>query len=38
MFGFITALRLDKLAMNAGAMLGFTEKKLSLPDYKWLPV
>ncbi len=33
--GFVTLLRLDQLAMNVGAMLGFTEKKLSMPDYRW---
>ncbi|KAK0101983.1 hypothetical protein ONS96_005951 [Cadophora gregata f. sp. sojae] len=32
---FVTTLRLDKLAMNASAMLGFTEKKAPLPDYPW---
>ena len=31
----VTTLRLDKLAQNAGAALGFTEKKIAFPDYQW---
>ena len=31
----VTWLRLDKLAVTMGAMLGFAEKKLALPDYEW---
>lgn len=31
----VTTTRLDKLAMSVSAMIGFTEKKAPIPDYKW---
>ena len=33
--GFVTWAKLDRLAMAVGAMLGFTEKKVPMPDYQW---
>lgn len=36
LLGFVTWTKLDKLAVSAAAALGFTEKKLPMPDYKWL--
>lgn len=35
--GFVSLTRLDRLAMTAGSMLGFTEKKVPMPDYPWPP-
>ncbi|KAL2060926.1 hypothetical protein VTL71DRAFT_8978 [Oculimacula yallundae] len=32
---FVTALRLDRLAITVAATLGFTEKKTPLPEYPW---
>ena len=32
---FVTWSKLDKLLMNVGAAVGFTEKKLAMPDYHW---
>lgn len=32
---FVTGTKLDRLVMAAAAKMGFTEKKLRLPDYKW---
>ena len=34
-FGFVTWSRLDRLAMVMSAILGFSEKKVALPDYPW---
>ena len=31
----VTWMRLDKLAMMVASLVGFTEKKLSMPDYPW---
>lgn len=33
--GFVTWSRLDRLAITMGAALGFTEKKVPMPDYPW---
>ena len=33
--GFVTWSRLDRLAITVGAALGFTEKKVPMPDYPW---
>ncbi|KAL8804797.1 MAG: hypothetical protein Q9223_005578 [Gallowayella weberi] len=33
--GSVTGLKLDKLAMMAGSALGYSEKKVSMPDYPW---
>lgn len=33
--GFVTGWRLDRLAMAAASALGFTEKKVPMPDYPW---
>ncbi|KAL8802864.1 MAG: hypothetical protein Q9182_003551 [Xanthomendoza sp. 2 TL-2023] len=33
--GSVTGLKLDKLAMLAASALGYTEKKVSMPDYPW---
>ncbi|TVY37729.1 Uncharacterized protein LOCC1_G007014 [Lachnellula occidentalis] len=35
LLGFVTGMRLDRLAMAGAAMLGFGETKLSMPDYEW---
>ena len=34
--GFVTWAKLDKLAMAIASVLGFTEKKVAMPDYQWL--
>ena len=34
-FGFVTSTKLDRLAMAVASALGFTEKKISMPDYQW---
>ena len=34
--GFVTRAKLDKLTMYVAGWLGFTEKKLKMPDYPWL--
>lgn len=33
--GFVTWIRLDQLAMSVASLIGFTEKKVVMPDYKW---
>lgn len=33
--GTVTVLKLDKVAMMVGSALGFTEKKVAMPDYPW---
>ena len=33
--GFVTWTRLDRLVMTGAVALGFTEKKLPMPDYPW---
>ncbi|MCJ1277156.1 hypothetical protein MMC21_004966 [Puttea exsequens] len=33
--GFVTWTKLDRLAMAVASALGFTEKKVSMPDYQW---
>ncbi|MCJ1457104.1 hypothetical protein MMC28_007470 [Mycoblastus sanguinarius] len=33
--GFVTWTKLDRLAMVVASALGFTEKKVSMPDYQW---
>jgi 2-polyprenyl-6-methoxyphenol hydroxylase-like FAD-dependent oxidoreductase len=33
--GFVTKTKLDRLVMTLASMLGFTEKKVSMPDYQW---
>ena len=33
--GFVTGMKLDKLAMSAAAALGFAETKVAMPDYQW---
>ena len=35
--GFVTWAKLDRLAITAASALGFTEKKVSMPDYQWPP-
>lgn len=34
--GFVTWIGLDRLVMTVASALGFTEKKLVMPDYQWL--
>ena len=34
-FGFVTWTKLDRLAINVCSALGFTEKKVPMPDYPW---
>lgn len=34
-FGFVTRTKLDRLALAVASALGFTEKKVSMPDYQW---
>lgn len=34
-FGFVTLTKLDRLAMAIASALGFTEKKVPMPDYQW---
>jgi len=34
--GFVTWTRLDQLAIAVSAALGFTEKKLNMPNYQWV--
>lgn len=33
--GFVTWAKLDRLAIAVAAVLGFTEKKIPMPDYQW---
>ena len=33
--GFVTWTKLDRLAMAVASALGFTEKKVPMPDYQW---
>ncbi|KIM96408.1 hypothetical protein OIDMADRAFT_148276 [Oidiodendron maius Zn] len=33
--GMVTWTKLDRLVMTAASALGFTEKKVSMPDYQW---
>ena len=33
--GFVTWMKLDRLAMAVAWTLGFTEKKVAMPDYQW---
>ncbi|KAE8442362.1 hypothetical protein EG329_003433 [Mollisiaceae sp. DMI_Dod_QoI] len=33
--GFVTGARLDRIAITAASVLGFKERKISLPDYPW---
>ncbi len=33
--GFVTWTKLDRLAITVGSALGFTEKKVPMPDYQW---
>ena len=33
--GFVTWTKLDRLAMTVGSALGYTEKKIPMPDYQW---
>lgn len=33
--GTVTGLRIDKMAMMVGSALGFTERKVAMPDYPW---
>ena len=33
--GFVTWTKLDRLAMSIASALGFTEKKVPMPDYPW---
>jgi 2-polyprenyl-6-methoxyphenol hydroxylase-like FAD-dependent oxidoreductase len=33
--GFVTWMKLDRLAMAIASAVGFTEKKVPLPDYQW---
>lgn len=35
LLGFVTWSRLDKLAMSVASTVGFSEKKLAMPDYQW---
>lgn len=35
--GFVAWTKLDRLVMTAGSALGFTEKKVAMPDYPWPP-
>ena len=34
-FGFMTWMKLDKLGIFVASALGFTERKLSMPEYPW---
>ena len=33
--GMVTWTKLDRLVMTVASVLGFTEKKVSMPDYQW---
>lgn len=35
--GFVTWAKLDRLAITTASALGFTEKKVPMPDYQWPP-
>ena len=35
LLGFVTWTKLDRLAMAVASALGFTEKKIPMPDYQW---
>ncbi|KAL8867048.1 MAG: hypothetical protein Q9174_005913 [Haloplaca sp. 1 TL-2023] len=34
--GVVTGFKLDRLAMMVGSVLGWSEKKVAMPDYPWL--
>ncbi|KAF2484715.1 hypothetical protein BDY17DRAFT_296180 [Neohortaea acidophila] len=36
LFGLVSTLKLDRMGMAISAKLGFTEKKLAMPEYPWV--